>query len=98
MAQMDNCSVRIQVLAYVNRVLEVDSDVDHDTFTLEQVEANPVRCPDPVAAELMYTGDSSASKLSYTDIANLRSFNPCNSSVQQIAALHRSLSLQRVSS
>lgn len=27
----------LQILAYVNRVLDVDSNVDHDTFTLEQV-------------------------------------------------------------
>ncbi len=27
-----------QILAYVNRVLDIGSDVDHDTFTLEQVQ------------------------------------------------------------
>lgn len=46
-----------EVLAYVNRVHEVDSDVDHSTMTMEQIESNPVRCPDPVAAEKMYQGE-----------------------------------------
>mmetsp|Transcript_4527 Transcript_4527/g.13011 ORF Transcript_4527/g.13011 Transcript_4527/m.13011 type:complete len:423 (+) Transcript_4527:251-1519(+) len=44
-----------EILAYVNRVLDIDSEVDHNTFTLEQVESNPVRCPDAAAADLMYT-------------------------------------------
>jgi hypothetical protein len=47
----------LQVLAYVNRVREVEANVDHATMTLEQVESNPVRCPDPQAAELMYKGE-----------------------------------------
>jgi chorismate synthase len=46
----------MQILAYVNKVLEIGSDVDHDSFTLEQVEANAVRCPDAAAAKKMYTG------------------------------------------
>lgn len=45
-----------QVLAYVNRVLDIGSQVDHDAFTLEQVESNAVRCPDSAAADRMYTG------------------------------------------
>lgn len=44
------------MLAYVNKVRDVGCDVDNETFTLEQVEANPVRCPDAAAAELMYKG------------------------------------------
>ena len=31
--------------------------VDNDTFTLEEVEANDVRCPDQEAAKAMYKGD-----------------------------------------
>ena len=44
----------VQVLAYVSGVQDVEAHVDPNTFTLEQVESNPVRCPDPAAAELMY--------------------------------------------
>lgn len=43
-----------EVLAYVNRVRDVESSVDHNTMTMEQIESNPVRCPDPEAAEKMY--------------------------------------------
>ena len=43
-----------EVLAYVNRVRDVESSVDHATMTMEQIESNPVRCPDPEAAEKMY--------------------------------------------
>jgi hypothetical protein len=46
----------MQVLAYVNRVRDVVSDVDHASFTQEDVEANDVRCPDAAAAQLMYKG------------------------------------------
>ncbi len=47
-----------EILAYVNRVRDVEaSGVDHDTMTLEQIEANPVRCPDPASAEAMYQGE-----------------------------------------
>ncbi len=45
-----------EVLAYVNRVRDVEANVDHDTFTLEDIEANPVRCPDAAAADAMYQG------------------------------------------
>lgn len=45
-----------EVLAYVNRVRDVEANVDHDTFTLEDIEANPVRCPDATAADAMYQG------------------------------------------
>lgn len=43
-----------EVLAYVNRVRDVDSCVDHGSLTMEQIESNPVRCPDQDAAEKMY--------------------------------------------
>lgn len=46
-----------EVLAYVNRVRDVEATgVDHDTMTLEQIESNPVRCPDPASADAMYKG------------------------------------------
>merc|ERR1719296_419345 len=44
----------VEVLAYVSKVQEiVATDVDHDTFTMEDVEANMVRCPDGPSAERM---------------------------------------------
>ena len=45
-----------QVLAYVSRVKDVVCTVDNETFTIEDVEANDVRCPDQEAAKLMYKG------------------------------------------
>ncbi|KAK9842532.1 hypothetical protein WJX81_004756 [Elliptochloris bilobata] len=44
----------VEILAYVNRVRDVDCEVDNETFTLEDVEANDVRCPDQEAAKAMY--------------------------------------------
>ncbi|KAK9865671.1 hypothetical protein WJX84_008404 [Apatococcus fuscideae] len=43
-----------EVLAYVSAVREEVAVVDNSTFTSEQVEANPVRCPDAASAERMY--------------------------------------------
>src|SRR5438132_3242539 len=44
----------VRVLAYVKQVGAVVANVpDPAAVTLEQVEANPVRCPDPAAAEAM---------------------------------------------
>lgn len=43
----------IEVLAWVSQVQDVDAKVDADTVTLEQVEADPTRCPDPEAAAAM---------------------------------------------
>lgn len=43
-----------EVLAYVNRVRDVEASVDHATMTMADIESNPVRCPDPASAELMY--------------------------------------------
>jgi len=44
----------IEVLAYVSKVQEIGTEnVDHDTFTMEEVDSNIVRCPDPDAAEKM---------------------------------------------
>mmetsp|Transcript_31846 Transcript_31846/g.66940 ORF Transcript_31846/g.66940 Transcript_31846/m.66940 type:complete len:436 (-) Transcript_31846:54-1361(-) len=44
----------IEVLAYVSKVQEIAAEnVDHDTFTMEDVDANIVRCPDGPSAERM---------------------------------------------
>jgi chorismate synthase len=44
----------VRVLGYVKQVGPVCADVhDPTAVTLEQIEANPVRCPDPAAAERM---------------------------------------------
>jgi chorismate synthase len=42
-----------QLLTYVSHLYEVSATIDPDGVTLEQVEGNAVRCPDPVAAEKM---------------------------------------------
>ncbi|KAG2723516.1 hypothetical protein I3843_02G151700 [Carya illinoinensis] len=45
-----------EVLAYVSQVHKVvlpEDLVDHDTLTLDQIESNIVRCPDPEYAEKM---------------------------------------------
>jgi chorismate synthase len=44
----------IEVLAYVRRVQDIEAaDVNMDTFTMEEVDANLVRCPDPEVAARM---------------------------------------------
>mmetsp|Transcript_6294 Transcript_6294/g.7186 ORF Transcript_6294/g.7186 Transcript_6294/m.7186 type:complete len:444 (-) Transcript_6294:223-1554(-) len=43
----------IEVLAYVSKVQDIGSNVNDDTFTMADVDANIVRCPDEAAAELM---------------------------------------------
>jgi len=40
----------VEVLAWVTQVHHHIADVDASTVTLEQVEADPTRCPDPTAA------------------------------------------------
>lgn len=44
------------MLGYVSRVKDVESDVDVDAVTSDQIESNAVRCPDTDAAEQMYKG------------------------------------------
>lgn len=44
---------RTEVVAWVSRVHDIETKVDPLGVTLEQVEANPVRCPDPEAAAAM---------------------------------------------
>lgn len=44
----------IEVLAYVSAVQDIQAEnVDDATFTMEDVDANIVRCPDPASAEKM---------------------------------------------
>jgi chorismate synthase len=43
----------IEVLAWVTRVQAIQAKVDPDTVTSEQIEATPIRCPDPTASEQM---------------------------------------------
>jgi chorismate synthase len=44
----------VRIIGYVKQIGNVVADIPDPTrVTLEQVEANPVRCPDPVAAEQM---------------------------------------------
>ncbi|KAF8056235.1 CS2 [Scenedesmus sp. PABB004] len=42
-----------EILAFVSGVLDVESNVDLASFTLEDVESNIVRCPDQAAAQKM---------------------------------------------
>jgi chorismate synthase len=44
---------RFELLAYVNHVHDIAAEMDPSAVTLEQIEANAIRCPDPVAAEKM---------------------------------------------
>ena len=43
----------VEVLAYVQQVQHIVASVDSETVKLKDVEANIVRCPDPVAADKM---------------------------------------------
>ena len=43
----------VEVLAYVSQVQRVLADADPETVTVKAIEANIVRCPDPVAAAKM---------------------------------------------
>lgn len=46
-------SVGVEVLAWVEKVHLLVASVDPSSVTMEAVEANPLRCPDPVAANAM---------------------------------------------
>jgi len=46
-------AANVEVLAWVRRVHEVEAKLDLGSVSLEAVEANPVRCPDPGVAEEM---------------------------------------------
>ncbi len=40
----------VEVLAWVTQVGQIDASIDPDVVTLQDVEADPTRCPDPLAA------------------------------------------------
>ncbi len=44
---------RIEVLAWVSSVRDIDAEVDLAAVSLEEVETDPTRCPDPAAAARM---------------------------------------------
>ncbi|MCP4434331.1 MAG: chorismate synthase [Actinomycetia bacterium] len=41
----------VEVLAWVQQVHDIEADVDGATVSLDEVEADPTRCPDPLAAK-----------------------------------------------
>jgi chorismate synthase len=43
----------IEILSYVEQVGDIKTDIDFNLVTLKQIEANIVRCPDPIVAEQM---------------------------------------------
>lgn len=43
----------VEIIAYVKQIKDLESEIDPNTVTLEQVESNIVRCPDSQAAERM---------------------------------------------
>ncbi len=43
----------IEILAWVSRIHDIESRVDANSVTLDAIESNSVRCPDPAAAEAM---------------------------------------------
>ena len=43
----------IEILAWVSRIHDIESRVDANLVTLDAIESNAVRCPDPAAAEAM---------------------------------------------
>ncbi len=43
----------IEILAWVSRIHDIPSTVDPASVSLEAIESNAVRCPDPAAAEAM---------------------------------------------
>ena len=60
----------VEILAFVSSVRDVTTTaVDLDTFTMEDVEANIVRCPDAADAERMIAAIDEARGLSCADLA-----------------------------
>jgi chorismate synthase len=48
-----NLYPRFELMAYVADIYDVIAEIDSATVSLERIEANAVRCPDPKAAEKM---------------------------------------------
>jgi chorismate synthase len=47
---LHTCLPAYECVAYVRRIHRLEANIDPSTVTREAVDANPVRCPDPVAA------------------------------------------------
>jgi hypothetical protein len=81
-AKYDNFSMLLQlllfpqILAYVSGVMQVESNVDHATFTMEDVESNIVRCPDQEAAQKMIDGAQQQQQQSFSN-GRGTSFSSC---------------------
>ncbi len=45
---------QIEIIAYIKQIYNLHAKIDPATVTTEQVEANPVRCPDAETAEKMF--------------------------------------------
>lgn len=43
----------VEVLGWVEQIHHLRAEIDPETVTMEQVESNPVRCPDPTASASM---------------------------------------------
>ena len=43
----------VEIVAYVRRIHDIEAEVDTSAVTREEVESNPVRCPDQATAERM---------------------------------------------
>ncbi|MEM7147433.1 MAG: chorismate synthase [Verrucomicrobiota bacterium] len=43
----------LEILAYVKKIHDLEADIDPNTVTFDQIEANDVRCPHPEAADAM---------------------------------------------
>lgn len=52
----------IEVLAWVSQVHHIDADIDSASVSLDDVEADPTRCPDPTAAAAMTEAIEAARK------------------------------------
>lgn len=52
----------VEILGWVNKVHTLSAEVDPGTVTLDAIEANDVRCPDPAAAEQMFDAIKRARK------------------------------------
>lgn len=50
----------VEVLGWVSSVADIDAEVDADSVSLADVEADPTRCPDPAAAARMTTAIEAA--------------------------------------
>jgi chorismate synthase len=46
-------TARVEIVAYVKRVCDIEADVDPETVTRDSVESNIVRCPDGKVAQAM---------------------------------------------